>query len=103
MPGQITFSVQLPPVPANGDVDSGELTVKIGDDLEFNRTFAPSDSLIVDEAFVGPQGATVHLSMVYIDDAGNRSANPAVFDGTLLDTVPPADPAAPSLVITGEV
>ncbi len=103
MPGRITFNVQLPPVPENGDVASGELTVKIGNNLTLNRTFSPSDSLLVDEAFVGDQNAPVQLSIIYIDDAGNRSANPGVFEGVLLDTMPPADPGAPGLVITGEV
>lgn len=34
---------------------------------------------------------------------GNRSEHAGVFDGELLDTVPPADPAAPGLRITGEI
>lgn len=98
----IQFSVQLPALPTEpNDIAKGELTVKVGDGEPTVHEVAKDQTEVT--GLEGAQDATVELTFTYIDDAGNRSANPAVFTTTLADTVPPADPGALGVVVTGEV
>jgi hypothetical protein len=80
----------LPEVPEAADVVRGELRLK----------FDGVDQAVV-ETNVGqlvavgvrvPQGAQVEASFVFVDDAGNSSANPVVAEPfTAVDTIPAPD------------
>lgn len=102
MAGTIQYEVQLPEWPGeDSDVASGELTVQVGDGEA--QVIPVEKGAAKVEGLSGPQDAAVKLSFVYVDDAGNRSAVPATFEGVLLDAIPPTDPGALGIAITGEV
>ena len=94
----ITFKVVLPEL-KDADVVSRELTVQVGDGAPQVVTLA-KDAVEAD-GFTGEQDAAIHLSLVDIDDAGNRSV-PSVLDSVLVDTFPPAQPGVMVLQETGE-
>jgi hypothetical protein len=98
MADQIQFSVNLP-AKAAPDVVSRELTVVIGDGEPDVRALA-GDVLVV-EGLEGDQDATVELSLVDIDDGGNRS-EPSTASGVLVDTVAPPTPGALAIEVIGE-
>lgn len=95
----ITFKVVLPPVSAP-DVVARELSVKIGD-AEPIVTELAADAINVDE-LQGPQDAEVEVSLVDIDDAGNRS-EPSVATAVLADTFAPPKPGELGIELTGEI
>lgn len=107
----IRFGVVLPLPPAEpsdwDEIASGELSVVIGDgdtivvstDKAVQET---EDRVLEDPQFIGEQGVLVHASFVYIDDAGNKSANPVAATAELLDTIPPVDPTELGFKVTGE-
>jgi hypothetical protein len=101
MPGTLKFDVQLPAWPADSDVVSGELTTTVDGSDPVVTAVAKDQEKVSDLS--GPQDSNVTLSFVYIDDAGNRSTNPATLSMVLKDTVPPPDPGTLGLVVTGEV
>lgn len=100
MSSVMKYDVVLPVAADAAEVQGGELTV----------TLAGSDPVVVStaagqakvEGLEGPQDAAVSLSFVFIDDAGNKSTTPSVLDATLRDTIPPEDPGALGIEITGE-
>lgn len=95
----ITFKVVLPPVSAP-DVVKRELSVKIGDaDPIFTELAA--DATEVDE-LEGAQDAEVEVSLVDIDDAGNRS-EASVATAVLADTFAPPKPGELGIELTGEI
>lgn len=97
----LKFKVGLPPATA-ADVVSGELSVRIDAGEPIVIATAKDQTEVVDGQLSGRDGATVELSYVLIDDAGNRS-EPSVFVGQLLDTIAPPKPGELALVITEEV
>ena len=103
----LTFKVSLPVLPddptAAAEIASGELGVVIaGADETLVIQTSREATEVEDERFKGPDGATVELEFVYIDDAGNRSADPAREVVTLFDTIPPVNPEAVGVMVTGE-
>jgi hypothetical protein len=95
----IQFKVILPLPPVNSDVVGGELTVTVdGVPTVFPTTKDQTEVLDLE----GPQDSIALLEFVFVDDAGNRSVSPAQAVITLADTVPPADPGALGVIITGE-
>lgn len=101
MPDTIQFAVQLPEWPAEpSDVAKGQLSVKIGESDPVVQDVEKGATEVA--GLEGPQDATVVLSFIYIDDAGNASENPATASVVLTDTVPPPDPGALGVRLTGE-
>lgn len=100
MAGKLQFKVVLPVWPVGADIESGELTVDVAGVVS-------TIPVAMDQAEVtgleGDQDAAVDLSFVYIDDAGNRSANPSVFSGTLVDNIAPQDAGTLGIEVTGEI
>ena len=95
----IQFKVSLPPLAEPNDVVMRELTVTIGavsDVLSIPKTQTEVTGLS------GDQDAAGNLSLVDIDDAGGRSAA-STLDFVLLDTIPPPQPGALGIVVTGEI
>lgn len=98
MADKILFQVVLPPKSA-ADVVRRELLVSFADGTEDLIELAASDT--VSETFKGDQDSEVTVSLVDIDDAGNRSeASVATF--TLLDSVAPPAPGELGIQVTGE-
>lgn len=94
----IKFKVILPEL-VDADVVSRELTVQVAD---LPPAVSTVDKLTTEvDGFSGEQNAPVKISLIDIDDAGNRS-EPSVLEASLLDTFPPAKPGELSLVETGE-
>jgi hypothetical protein len=85
--------------PVDHDVVSRELTVAYGDATSgktFDGTATDFGEIVV------PQDSEVTLTLVDIDDAGNRS-EPAVVTFTALDTIPPAKPGEFGVTLLREV
>jgi hypothetical protein len=97
----LSFKIQLPSLPEGpNDIASGELTVTI--DGGAPAVFPTAKDATEVDGFSGNDGAAVRASFAYIDDAGNKSTTPAVLDAVLSDTIPPSDPGALALLVTGE-
>lgn len=94
----IQFKVVLPPV-VDPDVVGRELTVQVGDGVP--EVEAIDNEALEAVGFEGPQDSAVKLSLVNIDDAGNRSV-PSVLEAVLLDTIAPAQPGDMAIVAIGE-
>jgi hypothetical protein len=88
-PNVITFDVALPALSTPHDVVRRELTVTVDGGTPDVRTANPEDASVT--GFSVPQDASVSLSLVDIDDAGNPSA-PSTLTYVAADTVPPAQP-----------
>lgn len=97
----LKFKVALPPITAS-DVVSGELSVKIDSGEPIVIATTKDQTEVEDGQLSGRDGATVELSYVLIDDAGNRS-EPSVFVGQLTDTIAPPKPGELALAVTEEV
>jgi hypothetical protein len=95
----ITFKVVLPPVSAP-DVVKRELSVKIGDADAVVSELAGDVTEVAD--LQGAQDAEVEVSLVDIDDAGNRS-EPSVATAVLADTFAPPKPGELGIELTGEI
>lgn len=97
----LIFKVSLPAEPEGAlDIASGELTVTVGAG-EPSVIATAKGQLSVDD-LQGADGETVSASFVFVDDAGNRSVVPSTASAVLADTIPPADPGALAIEITGE-
>lgn len=95
----IKFDVVLPAL-TDADVTVRELTVQIGDLPPDVRSLDIATGKVTD--FEGEQNAPVVMSLVDIDDSGNRS-EASTLSVTLSDVFPPAQPGSLSIVQTGEV
>jgi hypothetical protein len=94
----LKFKLTLPP-PSAADVTTVELKTKIGDADEFIAHYPAAQAEV--DGFEGFEGVPVLVSLVDIDDAGNRSeAREQSF--TLSDTIAPPQPGEVGLVVTGE-
>lgn len=93
----LTFKVTLPP-PAASDVVQRELTVKSSSGTTV--TTYSADVLEVGD-LTGEQDTIAIVSLVDIDDAGNRSEK-SVSSVTLVDDIPPPAPGQITFQVTGE-
>lgn len=94
----LTYQVSAGPV-VDHDVVTRELSCVVDGGEAVVSTFAGSAT---DLGLVTvPQGADVVLSLVDIDDAGNRS-DAAVVSFVAADTIPPAAPGAFGVTLIGE-
>jgi len=96
---KILFKVTLPTL-TDVSVATRELSVKIGD-AEAVVTTVAKDAVEVD-GLSGPQDSAVEVSLVDVDEAGNRS-KASVLNAVLTDVFPPAQPGELALVQTAEV
>jgi len=78
----LQYEADLPVVPPGTDVESQELTITAGAETEVQALAV--DVLLA--TFEVPQDSTVVLSLVWIDDGGNRSAAKTQ-DFVALDTI----------------
>lgn len=97
MSDKLSFVVYLPPKAAP-DVVSRELRVEIGDTLQVLELDADTSEVL---SLSGHQGASVTLSLVDIDDAGNRS-EASVLQTELIDTIAPPKPGTLGVEIVAE-
>lgn len=100
MANTITFDIGLPPLAPNNDVVNRELTVTIDGGTPDVRQLATTEAVV--EGFSVPQGASVSLRLVDVDDGGNRSL-PSSLDFVAADTVPPPQPGDLSVLNLDEV
>lgn len=98
MADMLTYTIVAAPVVA-GDVVSREFSVTVdGEDRPlqtYNAGVTDLGSVTV------PQDSNVVLSLVDVDDAGNRS-EPAVVEFVAADTIAPGKPGAISVTLVGE-
>lgn len=94
----LVFEVTAGPV-VDGDVVSRELSVVVDGVSEGTRNFPPNTTNF--GQLEVPQDAAVSLTLVDIDDAGNRS-EPAVADFRARDTLPPAAPGSFGVTLLSE-
>lgn len=96
----LTYSVSVGPV-VDADVVERQLTLVVnGAEVpEGMKTFS-ADVTSLGEIVV-PQDATVMLTLVDVDDAGNRS-EPAVLEFVAADTLPPSMPGSLGVTLVGE-
>lgn len=98
MADKILFNIVLPPKAAP-DVVEREVVITIGDAV--TQLNIPGDQTLI-EAYEGDQGALVTVSLIDIDDAGNRSpasVSPVII---LVDTIAPPQPGQIGLEIFDE-
>lgn len=96
----LTYRVSVGPV-VDGDVVVRKLSVYL-DGAETPREvreYEPSATDLGD--LLVPQGASVVLSLVDVDDAGNQS-EPATLEFAAVDTLPPAQPGMLGVTLVGE-
>lgn len=98
MADSLTYTISAGPV-VDGDVVSRVLTVVVGGEEPSERSF-PGSSVDFGLLTV-PQDATVVLTLVDVDDAGNKSV-PAVVEFVAVDTLPPAQPGGLGVTLVGE-
>jgi len=84
----LIYAISAAP-PVDSDVVERQLTIEVGTEAPKVVTF-PSGATSLGEV-QAEQGATVTLSLVDLDDAGNPS-EPAVVEFVATDTIPPAQP-----------
>lgn len=99
----LQFKIVLPALPdPPGDIVSGLLRVTVGDGPE--QSFETTKEQAEVAGLSGEQGQAVNASFVWIDDAGNASANPSVLENVILaDSIAPPSPGALGLSVTAEV
>jgi hypothetical protein len=86
-------------LPVDADVVSRMLTIVVnGEDM--GTVDVPVDSTEL-SVFSAPQDAEVTLTLVDVDDAGNKS-EPAVYSFVATDTIAPAQPGGLGVTLTGE-
>jgi len=93
----ILFDVILPP-PGAADVVSRELTITRDGADPVLTTVGKEETKVAGKA---PQDSVLTLTLVDVDDAGNRS-EPRVQTATVSDTFAPAQPGELGIVVTGE-
>lgn len=99
MANQLVFTVSAGPV-VDVDVVSRVLTVTVGDETPVTSEFS-AESVDLGEITV-QQDATVVMTLVDVDDVGNRS-EPAVVTFVAADTLPPSQPGGFGVTLIREV
>lgn len=87
MAGILVYDVGLPPIAEGSDTASRELTLTVGDGQPEVIPLGADPTVRIRV----PQDSAVVLSLVNIDDGGNRS-EPSTQSFTALDTIPPEAP-----------
>ncbi len=95
----IVYDVNLPALDVPNDVVSRELTVVTGGETTVHNV-GPADTVVA--GLQAEQDATVDLTLVNIDDSGNRSG-PSLFSFVAVDTIAPPVPGNLGVVIVDEV
>jgi len=98
MANVLTYNVSVN-APVDGDVVSRELTVTVNG-VELMVVNAVGNATDLGSVDV-PQDALVVLSLVDVDDAGNKSA-PATVEFTAVDTLAPAQPGGFNVTLVSE-
>lgn len=94
----LTYRVSAP-APVDADVVARLLSVSVNGNDRGTESY---DGKTTDFGTVDvPQDAEIIVSLVDVDDAGNRS-EPAVLSFVAVDTVPPAQPGALGVTLEGE-
>lgn len=83
----------------DADVITRELTVVVNGEQVAQNTFSGSETALGE--VVAPQGGNVMLTLVDIDDAGNRS-QPATVEFVAVDTIQPAQPGSFGVTLVRE-
>jgi hypothetical protein len=86
-------------LPVDADVVSRTLTIVVNGE-NMGTVDVPVDSTEL-HVFSAPQDAEVTLTLVDMDDAGNKS-EPAVYLFVATDTIAPAQPGGLGVTLTGE-
>lgn len=94
----LTYRVSVGPV-VDHDVVSRQLVVAVNGETTSSLVFAGSAVDLGDISV--PQDASVVLTLVDVDDAGNKS-EPATLEFVAADTLPPAQPGFFSVTLVGE-
>lgn len=95
----IVYDVNLPALDVPNDVVSRELTVVTGGETNV-IVVGPADTVV--PGLQAEQDAAVDLTLVNIDDSGNRSG-PSLFSFVAVDTIAPPVPGNLGVVIVDEV
>lgn len=98
MASKFRLKVLLPPI-VDQDVESREMTLKVGDAEPTIQTVpkdTPSLEVMVD------QGSHCVFTLIDIDDAGNRS-EPSIREFDALDTIAPPKPGEIGIEVLGEI
>ncbi len=95
----LVYKVSVGPV-VDADVVERQLVVAVDGTATDDVKVFPADTTELGEISV-PQGASVVLTLVDVDDAGNRS-EPAVLEFVAADTLPPAQPGAFGVTLVRE-
>lgn len=98
MTDSLTYTIVAAPV-VDGDVVERLLTIVVNGEDQGTAVFPAAATEL--SAFTVPQDANVVLTLVDVDDAGNKSA-PAVVEFVAADTLPPAQPGAITVTLVGE-
>lgn len=98
MADSLTYAIVVTPV-VNGDVVSREFSVSVNGEARPLQTFT-ADTTDFGSVTV-PQDSNVALSLVDVDDAGNKST-PAVVEFVAADTIAPEQPGAITVTLVGE-
>lgn len=98
--GVMKFKVMIPAFPDPiGDVVKGELTVT-ADGSTNVMDVAIGQTEVTD--LTAAEGTVAELSYVLVDDAGNKSPVPSVFNLPVADTIAPPSPGPLNAEVTGE-
>lgn len=98
MSDMLTYTISAAPV-VDSDVVSRVLTVSISGEEPSERTL-PGSAVDFGQLTVA-QDVTVTLTLVDVDDAGNKS-EPAVVEFVAADTLPPGQPGGLGVTLVGE-
>lgn len=96
----LVYSVSAGPV-VDADVVARRLTVTVDGVADVLPDF-PAATTLFGEVITVPQDASVVLTLVDIDDAGNAS-EPAFVEFVALDTIPPAQPGSFGVTLVREI
>jgi hypothetical protein len=101
----LQFEIDLPELPSDpglaAQIVSGELMYKIADADSVTVPVAKDAASV--PGLQGNAGDHVSAALVYLDAAGNRSLHPSLFEGDLVDTIPPPDAGSLGIKVVGEV
>lgn len=98
MTDSLTYTIVAAPV-VDGDVVKRLLTLVINGEEQGTAEFPASATEL--SVVTVPQDANVVLTLVDVDDAGNKSV-PAVVEFVAADTIAPAQPGAITVTLVGE-
>jgi hypothetical protein len=93
----LEYKILLPAHDVKDLVDR-ELTVTVGDTVD---VFHLAPDAMESAVLTASQDSVVSLSLVDVDDAGNRS-EASVLEVTITDTIAPPTPGTLSVVVVGE-